>query len=122
MNRFTTQLCVYADDCSVALVTGGIEMGQGLNTKVAQAAAATLGIDLEAIKVKATDTFVASDNYCTGGSVGSDLAAKAAQIAAQDLRDRMDAAAADAGLQNPTWEELVAAAHKAGVDLSARHT
>ena len=120
--QFTCQVAVYRDDGTIAVVSGGVEMGQGLNTKVAQAVAGTLGVDLSLVKIKTTDTFIAPGNDCTGGSIGSDLAAKAAQIAAQDLLTRLDEAASVAGLVNPTWQEKVAQGYKAGLDMAARHT
>ena len=94
--RYTCQIAVYQDDCTIAVVHGGIEMGQGINTKVAQAVAGTLGVALDLVKVKASNTFVAPGNDITGGSMGSDLASKAGQIASQDLLARLDQAAADA--------------------------
>lgn len=73
--RFTVQAAIFKDDGSVTISHGGIEMGQGLNTKVAQVAAKELGIPLEMINIRTTDSFIANNNTNTGGSFGSELCA-----------------------------------------------
>ena len=50
------------------------------------------------------------------------ISVQAAQVASTELRGRLDAVGADAGLINPTWMELVGAAVAAGEDLTGRHT
>ena len=55
LNQGGALLHVYADG-SVHLNHGGIEMGQGLHTKVTQVVAETLQIDVERIRVSATTT------------------------------------------------------------------
>lgn len=120
--RMTVQASIFAEDHTIALVHGGIEMGQGINTKVAQMVAMTCGVGLDKIEVKPTNTFVAPGNMVTGGSLGSDLAVQAAQVACQDLMARLQAAAEGAGVPDPTWEDLVQAGNRAGVDMTARHT
>lgn len=64
---------IYHGDGSVAITTGGIEMGQGLNTKVAQVAAHTLGIPMELIKIKPALNSVVPNAICSGGSSASDI-------------------------------------------------
>ena len=76
-------------DGSVLVNHGGIEMGQGLNTKVAQIVANTLGLDLECIRLTATDTYKVINTSATAASTGSDLNGKAAEDAALTLRTRM---------------------------------
>ncbi|MGB6242234.1 MAG: xanthine dehydrogenase molybdopterin binding subunit [Castellaniella sp.] len=76
-------------DGSVLLNHGGIEMGQGLNTKVAQIVANTLGLDLECVRVTATDTYKVVNTSATAASTGSDLNGKAAEDAALTLRTRL---------------------------------
>jgi len=66
-------ISVYEGDGTVSVATGGIEMGQGLNTKVAQTVARELNIPLDLITVKPSDTFVEPNNSVTGGSMTSEL-------------------------------------------------
>jgi xanthine dehydrogenase/oxidase len=64
---------IYHGDGSVAITVGSIEMGQGLNTKVAQTAAFILGIPLDKISVKPSSSMTAPNAVCTGGSSGSEI-------------------------------------------------
>ena len=63
---------IYAEDGTVAVSHGGVEIGQGINTKVAQVAAMTLGIPLEMIKMKPCSTVTNANTYMTGGSTTSE--------------------------------------------------
>jgi len=81
---------VYTDG-SVLVNHGGTEMGQGLNTKVAQVVAHELGIALERVRVTATDTSKVANTSATAASTGSDLNGKAAQDAARKIRERIAA-------------------------------
>ncbi|TDV14377.1 xanthine dehydrogenase molybdopterin binding subunit [Paraburkholderia caballeronis] len=84
---------IYTDG-SVLVNHGGTEMGQGLNTKVAQVVAHELGIDFARVRVSATDTSKVANTSATAASTGSDLNGKAAQDAARQLRERLAAFAA----------------------------
>lgn len=64
---------------SVAISHGGIEMGQGVHTKVAQVCAHELGIPIEKISVKNTNNLVNPNNLWSGGSVVSELCCKVRQ-------------------------------------------
>ncbi|HOB94293.1 MAG TPA: xanthine dehydrogenase molybdopterin binding subunit [Aquabacterium sp.] len=81
---------VYADG-SVLVNHGGTEMGQGLNTKVAQVVAHELGIGFGRVRVTATDTQKVANTSATAASTGSDLNGKAAQDAARQVRERLAA-------------------------------
>jgi len=85
---------VYGDG-SVLVNHGGTEMGQGLNTKVAQVVAHELGIDFEMVRSSATDTHKVANTSATAASTGSDLNGKAAQDAARQIRDRLATFAAE---------------------------
>lgn len=64
---------VYHRDGSVSVTVGGIEMGQGLNTKVAQTVAHVLNISLEKISIKPSNSLTAPNAIVTGGSIGSEI-------------------------------------------------
>lgn len=84
---------VYTDG-SILVNHGGTEMGQGLNTKVAQVVAHELGVAFERVRVTATDTSKVANTSATAASTGSDLNGKAAQDAARQIRARLAACAA----------------------------
>jgi xanthine dehydrogenase large subunit len=73
----------------VHLNHGGTEMGQGLFTKVAQVVAEELQIDIDRIKITASDTSKVPNASATAASAGSDLNGKAAQAAARTIKERL---------------------------------
>ncbi len=94
LNQAGALVHVYTDG-SVLVNHGGTEMGQGLNTKVAQVVAQALGLPLEAVRVTATDTGKVANTSATAASTGSDLNGRAAQDAALRIRARLAPLAAE---------------------------
>ncbi len=88
---------VYTDG-SVQVNHGGTEMGQGLNTKVAQVVADELGVPFERVLATASDTSKIPNASATAASAGTDLNGRAAQFAARHVRDNL--AQFVAGLDN----------------------
>ncbi|XP_050550158.1 uncharacterized protein LOC118267673 [Spodoptera frugiperda] len=117
---FNAIVSVYHADGSVVIMHGGIEMGQGLNTKAAQVCAYALGIPLEKISVKASNNFTSPNAMVTGGSVGSECVVFATKKACDVINERLKPIREK--LDDPSWEVLVEAAFKAGVDLQANGT
>jgi len=93
LNQAGALVHVYTDG-SVLVNHGGTEMGQGLNTKVAQVVAHELGLPLQRVRSTATDTQKIANTSATAASTGSDLNGKAAQDAARQIRDRLSVFAA----------------------------
>ena len=93
LNQAGALVHVYTDG-SVLVNHGGTEMGQGLNTKVAQVVAQEFGIDAGQVRVTATDTQKVANTSATAASTGSDLNGKAALDAARQVRERLAAFAA----------------------------
>ena len=81
---------VYTDG-SVQVNHGGTEMGQGLNTKVAQIVANELGVPFERVRSTAADTSKVPNASATAASSGTDLNGRAAQYAARNVRDNLAA-------------------------------
>ena len=135
LNQAGALLHIYTDG-TVQLNHGGTEMGQGLNTKVAQVVAETLCLDIDRIKITAADTSKVPNASATAASSGSDLNGKAAQAAALTLRQRLTQFAAATyrvdeaeiefrrnairiGEQTVDFAALVGAAYRARISLSA---
>ncbi|SDO31795.1 xanthine dehydrogenase, molybdenum binding subunit apoprotein [Rhodoferax sp. OV413] len=79
---------VYTDG-SVQVNHGGTEMGQGLNTKVAQIVADELGVPFDSVLATAADTSKVPNASATAASSGTDLNGRAAQYAARNVRDNL---------------------------------
>ncbi|AYQ26772.1 MULTISPECIES: xanthine dehydrogenase molybdopterin binding subunit [unclassified Polaromonas] len=79
---------VYTDG-SVQVNHGGTEMGQGLNTKVAQIVADELGVPFSQVLATASDTSKVPNASATAASAGTDLNGRAAQYAARNVRDNL---------------------------------
>ena len=77
------------NDGSIHLNHGGTEMGQGLNTKVAQVVADVFQVDIDRVKITATTTAKVPNTSATAASSGSDLNGMAAQNAAEQIRERL---------------------------------
>lgn len=58
------------NDGSILVNHGGTEMGQGLNTKMAQVAAHELGVSFDSVRVTATDTQKIANTSATAASSG----------------------------------------------------
>jgi xanthine dehydrogenase large subunit len=93
-NQAGCLLHIYRDG-SVQLNHGGTEMGQGLNTKVAQIVAEAFQIDLAKIKITKTTTEKVPNTSATAASSGSDLNGMAALDAANKIKSRLVAFAAE---------------------------
>ncbi|MEO5688767.1 MAG: xanthine dehydrogenase molybdopterin binding subunit [Burkholderiaceae bacterium] len=88
LNQAGALVHVYVDG-SILVNHGGTEMGQGINTKVAQVVAHELGVAFARVRVTATDTTKVANTSATAASTGSDLNGKAAQNAALTIRKRL---------------------------------
>ena len=88
LNQAGALIHIYTDG-SIHLNHGGTEMGQGLNTKVAQVVAEVLQVDISRIQITSTNTDKVPNTSPTAASSGADLNGKAAQNAAETIKQRL---------------------------------
>ena len=88
LNQAGALIHIYTDG-SIHLNHGGTEMGQGLNTKVAQVVAEVFQVDISRIQITATNTDKVPNTSPTAASSGTDLNGKAAQNAAETIKGRL---------------------------------
>jgi xanthine dehydrogenase large subunit len=88
MNQARSLVHVYTDG-SVAVSTGAVEMGQGVNTKIAQVAAKVFSLPIERIKVHTTNTLRIANTSPTAASAAADLNGRATQIACETILERL---------------------------------
>ena len=135
LNQAGCLLHIYTDG-TLMLNHGGTEMGQGLFVKVAQVVAEELQVDIDRIRITASDTSKVPNASATAASSGADINGKAAQAAAVALRERLTQFAAghfkvepeqvvfrnnqvQVGDKTISFVELVKLAYFARVSLSA---
>ncbi len=94
LNQGGALVNIYMDG-SVVVNHGGTEMGQGLNTKMAQVATDALGVDFKLVRVTATDTQKVPNASATAASSGADINGAAVANACGPLRERLQAVAAN---------------------------
>lgn len=88
LNQAGALVNVYTDG-TVLINHSGIDMGQGLNTKIQQIAALEFGLTIDKIKVNATDTSKIPNTSATAASTGTDLNGMAVKNAIDKLKERI---------------------------------
>ncbi|XP_059612739.1 uncharacterized protein LOC132259203 [Phlebotomus argentipes] len=114
--RYAVFVAVYAVDGSVSVCHGGIEMGQGINTKVVQIAARALGVPVETVKIEAPNTFVNANGMVTGGSQSTDIVGKLVLEACNIILERLKTVREEKPAAS--WPELVTTAYERDISLS----
>src|SRR5665213_990507 len=116
-NQAGALVLVYRDG-SVQVNHGGAEMGQGLQTKIRQIAADSLGVDLDSIRLMPTRTDKVPNTSATAASASTDLNGAAVADACRQIRERL---AEVAHAHEPlSFTELVEAAYRSRVPLFAQ--
>lgn len=137
MNQARSLVHVYTDG-SVAVSTGAVEMGQGVNTKIAQVAARVFGLSPRKVKVHTTNTLRIANTSPTAASAAADLNGRATQLACEAIGARLrevakelveaesaDSISFDDGFvlrdgekTSLAWQALVMEAHLRRINLS----
>jgi xanthine dehydrogenase/oxidase len=129
-NQGGALLTVCETDGTVVMATGGVEIGQGLATKLVQIAATALDIDMQLIQPTTTSTDVVPNASSTGASTGTDLNGGAVKMAANELKTRLVIYCEEHESEpcfpdwrtdwNAAWQDVVRRAYADRVDLSAQ--
>ncbi|CAH2090197.1 unnamed protein product [Euphydryas editha] len=117
--NYTAMVSIYRGDGTVTVTTGGIEMGQGVNTKAAQVCAYELGIPLDKVTVIPSYSFVAANNVFSGSSIVSESVCYSIIQACDTLKERLKPIKEQ--MNNPTWLELIKRAGDELIDLTATY-
>ncbi|CAN5346431.1 xanthine dehydrogenase molybdopterin binding subunit [soil metagenome] len=136
MNQARALVHIYMDG-SIGVSTGAVEMGQGVNTKMLQVAAAMFSVAVTKVKIHTTNTFRIINTSPSAASATADLNGKAVQMACENLIQRLKNVAAElldadekkitiknevVSVKNKktdlTWEKLIMAAYLKRVSLS----
>ncbi|XP_065173830.1 xanthine dehydrogenase-like [Atheta coriaria] len=104
-------------DGSVLLTHGGVEMGQGLHTKMIQVASKVLGIPIDMIHTSEVSTDKVPNTIPTAASVSSDLNGMAVKNACEKINERLEPIKS----KNPNdhWEKWIQTAFDQRISLSA---
>jgi CO/xanthine dehydrogenase Mo-binding subunit len=106
---------VVSPDGTVTVAVGTTEIGQGMNTVLAQIAAEALGCPFEAVRVIEADTSRVPDSGPTVASRTTLMSGNAIRDAAERIRQAMAGAVGDTGL---SWFEAVSLCVKRQVGLA----
>nr|CAH7725832.1 unnamed protein product [Callosobruchus chinensis] len=115
--NFSVLVSIVHGDGGIMVSHGGIEMGQGINTKVAQVTAFKFGVSLDKVQVKPSSNLVSVNSSTTGGSFTSEAVVYGVITACDTLIGRMKPVREK--MTNPTWEQLVAKCYSKNIQLTA---
>ncbi|CAN0876375.1 Xanthine dehydrogenase 1 [Linum grandiflorum] len=116
MNQAGALVNVYTDG-TVLVTHGGVEMGQGLHTKVAQVAASAFDIPLSCVFISETSTDKVPNSSPTAASASSDMYGAAVLDACEQIKARMEPIASKHSFSS--FAELAGACYAQRIDLSA---
>ncbi|XP_034664113.1 xanthine dehydrogenase/oxidase [Drosophila subobscura] len=115
---YPTTVAIYHEDGSVVITHGGIEIGQGINTKAAQVAAFVLGVPLERVSVESSNTVSGANSMITANSMSSEMIGLAVRKACDTLNKRLEPVKKRLGAA-ATWLQILQAAYLQSVILIA---
>ncbi|RMG36112.1 MAG: xanthine dehydrogenase [Methanobacteriota archaeon] len=139
LNQASALVNIYLDG-SVGISTGAVEMGQGVNTRIAQVPMAVFNLPIDKVKIETTNTTRIINTSPSAASSTADLNGKATELACERLKKRLVEFAADLlGLMDAkdigfedgfvthqgfktelTWENLIEKAYLSRISLSEK--
>ncbi|VVC98187.1 unnamed protein product [Leptidea sinapis] len=117
--NYSALVSIYRGDGTVTVTMGGVEMGQGVNTKAAQVCAYELKIPLDYVTIIPNYSFVAANNVFSGSSIVSESVCYAIIKCCKTLNDRLQPVREE--MKNATWLDVVQKAGNDEIDLVAEY-
>lgn len=116
MGQAAALVHIYLDG-SALVSHGGIEMGQGVHTKMIQVVSRELKMPMSSVHLRGTSTETVPNTNASGGSVVADLNGLAVKDACQTLLKRLEPIIS----KNPqgTWKDWAQTAFDQSISLSA---
>ena len=112
LEQASAMVSVYSGDGSIIINQGGVDMGQGVITKIEQIAAYILNVPMDLIQVQFARTDVIPNPTSTGGSVGTAYNGLAVKQTCEKFRERItEFGYSVLKEQGDTW------CHKNGIDF-----
>ena len=118
--KMNALVSIFGSDGTISVAHNGIEMGQGMNTKVVQCVAQSFGVPMDMIQVKPVTSVTNPNGSTTGGSCGSETNCVATRGACEILKARLAPYRAKLG-PKATWLEVIQEANASNVDLCAHY-
>ncbi len=138
LNQASSLVNIYYDG-SVGISTGAVEMGQGVNTRIAQVPMTVFSLPLNKIKIETTNTTRIINTSPSAASSTADLNGKATELACMTLKERLLQFASEL-LETPmeqldfedlyvtnnnqktslSWDELISKAYENRISLSEK--
>ncbi|KAL8025039.1 putative CO dehydrogenase flavoprotein domain superfamily [Plasmopara halstedii] len=118
MNQGGSLVHVYADG-SVLVSHGGVEMGQGLHTKVIQVVALAFGIPHEQVHIEETSTNKVPNSQPSAASMSTDMYGMATLDACEQILERLAPIRERLG-PNASFSDVTNAAYFERVNMSAQ--
>jgi xanthine dehydrogenase/oxidase len=106
LNTSNALVNINKDDGSVTVSHGGVEMGQGLHTKIAQVVAQELNIPLSFVRIVRNNTDIISNAPATAASTGFDLNGGAVAMACRTLKARLEGVCEELKKRKPEMGDL----------------
>ncbi|KAJ8735652.1 hypothetical protein PYW07_007272 [Mythimna separata] len=119
LGNYGALVSVYHGDGSVVINIGGIEIGQGIFTKMAQVAAHEFDVPVETVSVIPSLNFATPNSFATASSITSECCAYCVIRCCDQIKARL--APFRAAMPTASWREIVFEADRQGVSLQANY-
>jgi len=119
-SKYNVVVTISGWDGSVVVSHGGIESGQGLDTKVCQVVARQLGCQVGDVTIQRTSTITSTNSEGTAASTTSEIVCMGAMKCCDIILERIKTVLGE--IPQKSWKETAKLANDKNVDLIASYT